>query len=98
MLKEVKVLLHGICISAAYLVVHWFPQGDAHCCGIISYVTVFLSSSSQGKRKIMDECKIGGVQVDSVWVFFGHFIVAKVCQVHLIRPIHRLMVPDVKWI
>jgi len=27
--------LHGILVRAEYLLVHLFPHGDTHCCGII---------------------------------------------------------------
>lgn len=33
-------MVHGICVRAANFWVHWFPQGDAHCCGIIWFISL----------------------------------------------------------
>ena len=53
--------LHGICVRAAYLCVHWFPHGEAHCCGIILGV---LESSTPGRRERERERK---GMINGVW-------------------------------
>jgi len=36
--------IHGIWVSAEYLLVHLFPHGDTHCCGSIIFLPLLFNS------------------------------------------------------
>jgi hypothetical protein len=48
---------HGSLVMAAYLSVHCFPHGDAHCCGIILRCYSLYSFFSQTKQNMEWEGK-----------------------------------------